>query len=45
VHDAMANPSRGFGSVADVIPAPSRLLILPYKVYKLHLNLSELQPF
>jgi hypothetical protein len=28
-----------------VIPAPSRLLMLPYKVYKLHFNLSELQPF
>jgi hypothetical protein len=32
VHHAMANPSLGFRSVADVIPVPSRLLLLPYDV-------------
>jgi hypothetical protein len=45
VDDAMANPSLGFGSVADVIPASSRLLLLPYEVYNFHLDLYELHPF
>jgi hypothetical protein len=45
VDDAMANPSLGFGSVADVIPASSRLLLLPYEVYNLHLDLYKLHPF